>query len=105
MDNVDPCCLLMLPAELRLHIHSYVIPDPPLSEPLAQYSGLLHSCKQVRAEMEPEIKKRVNQMLANILEELVAKYHNEITFGLLCQQRSAIRDPDRVGIYTPRLVP
>jgi hypothetical protein len=76
MDNVDPCYLLMLPAELRLHIHGYVISDPPFSEPLAQYSGLFYSCKQMQAEMKPEIKKRMSKMLASISEHLVAKYRN-----------------------------
>jgi len=36
----------------------------------------------MQAEMEPEIKKRVNKMLANISEEFTAMYHNEITFNL-----------------------
>jgi hypothetical protein len=48
---------LRLPAEIRLRIYTYVVPDIALRVPFADYSGLLYSCKQIYQELEAELVK------------------------------------------------
>jgi hypothetical protein len=81
MHDTTPCALLLLPAELRLQIYNYVIPKVPLSQPRTQYSGLVFSCKQTRAEMEPTILKIMHDVLAGIAKTCLEVWQDDITFA------------------------
>jgi hypothetical protein len=58
--------LISFPAELRLRVYNFVLPQIPLSAPPSQYTGLLYSCRLVRQELEPEILKRMTAFLFDI---------------------------------------
>jgi hypothetical protein len=80
MNDNTPCHFLLLPAELRLQIYNYVIPEVPLRQPRTQYSGLVFSCRQTRAELEPTILKVMRDVLAGIAEACTEIWHHDITF-------------------------
>jgi hypothetical protein len=64
--------LLNLPAELRLHIYSYLVPNQPLSISSDQFTRLLYSCKAIQHELEPEIRKRIASDINSIVEAIRA---------------------------------
>jgi hypothetical protein len=51
--------ILNLPAELRLHIYSYIIPYSPLTVDARTYCGLLCTCKAIRDDFGPELCKAI----------------------------------------------
>jgi hypothetical protein len=51
--------LLSLPAELRLAIYDFAIPDIPLHHHRSRYVGLVNTCRLMRTEAEPIILKRI----------------------------------------------
>jgi hypothetical protein len=73
--------LLGLPAELRLHIYSYVIPAIPLHAPRSEYTGLVYSCRQTRAEMTPMILARMCDTFASISKESLDDWNEDVNFG------------------------
>jgi hypothetical protein len=81
MNHDTSCQLLHLPAELRLHIYSYVVPDIPLSVSRAQYQGLLSCCRQIRSEIEPDILRAMRNMLAKITRDSLEGWNDDITFN------------------------
>ncbi|OAL07712.1 hypothetical protein IQ06DRAFT_289382 [Phaeosphaeriaceae sp. SRC1lsM3a] len=72
--------LLSLPAELRLRIYDYVIPEVPLSEQRSQYVGLVYSSKQIRSETEPEVLKAMRDALNTYFNTARRGYIASITF-------------------------
>jgi hypothetical protein len=81
MDAATCCRLLDLPAEMRLLIYSYVVPDIPLSVPRAQYQGLVYTCKQTRNELEPEIFQAMRSVFTKITQEICERFDDDITFS------------------------
>ncbi|KAF2122871.1 hypothetical protein BDV96DRAFT_639429 [Lophiotrema nucula] len=69
--------LLRLPAELRLKIYSYVAPEFSLRHPPSQYTGLIYTCQQTRAELENEFLKGFTTFL-NDFKDVMQKRRREI---------------------------
>jgi hypothetical protein len=77
--------LLDLPAELRLHIYDYYVPDNPLKVPPGEFSGLLYSCRHMRSELEPFNCEAIAQSIQDIAKDIRDKgddiiYTPPITF-------------------------
>jgi hypothetical protein len=73
--------LLVLPAELRLHIYNYVVPAIPLHAPRSEYTGLVYSCRQTRAEMMPMVLARMCDTFASISKMSFDNWNEEVIFG------------------------
>lgn len=65
-----PTSLLDIPAELRLHIYSYIIPDTPFVFDPKDYGGLLWSCKVTREEFESELCKAITQHIHEVASSI-----------------------------------
>lgn len=59
---------LLLPAELRILIYEFLLPQNPLSVPRAYYNGLLNACQTTRQELKPQIIERASRCLAKLLQ-------------------------------------
>jgi hypothetical protein len=75
------CAFWRLPAELRLHIYGYIIPEVPFSQPRTQYRGVVFACSQMRAEIEPAIVKTMRDVLADATKEGVEIWQDDLDFG------------------------
>jgi hypothetical protein len=80
MANDALCALLKLPAELRLRIYEFVIPEVPLFVHQIVYSGLLYACKQTRSEIEPIILKDMATELTRIAGICLYNFDMEFVF-------------------------
>lgn len=80
----NTCCYsLALPAELRLHIYSYVALTVSLVESMSIYKGPVFSGKQVQAELEPITFKAVNLKLSGISRASLELWDDQVTFTML----------------------
>lgn len=80
METVIPHSLLSLPAELRNMICDYVIPSVPLEYSRSLYVGIMYTCKQLRAEVEPKVLANMQEELDDIKRECLRRWNDLFTF-------------------------
>ena len=61
---------LNLPVELRLHVYDYVIPERAFKVHSDRYMGLLHTCRKIRNEFEPEMCKALAIRVSRIANSI-----------------------------------
>lgn len=83
MVDVTSNLLLALPAEIRVAIYELVIQDVPFQHHRSTYVGLIHTCKQTRAEAEPMIIKKMSKIFGRITKINLACWTDTLTFGPL----------------------
>ncbi|PSN66297.1 hypothetical protein BS50DRAFT_669098 [Corynespora cassiicola Philippines] len=101
MENTRYSPLLALPAELRLNIYSYMVPGRPLDVPPSHWTGLLYTCREIKAEFEPEIIKKSQKFLTSIQERCIKQREEEIRIKM----PSNIHELRNLTIERPGIVP